>query len=203
MSYNYQFQFELQGPFAVVDAHSRNIWINITNESHAHAIRKTFCGKLNTLICDLSKFENFKQLENTINSYTCLDWRIPPTDDFSLIAPSVVSDRLANTITQYHSSKLCKLYNDPVKSFLSEERRNELQDQILLYNRILELLEMATDYDHAVFAEFRAQIDKIFQTEINLKLIIDRLHQLTLLHIGVINIVPSCILTTIRKNLYE
>lgn len=199
MNYQFQFQFLTQGRFALVDAHFRNIWLVLDNQEHAHAIRNVFRGKLSLLVCDLSVFENFESVGHGITSYTCLDWQLPTTDHTLLITPSMSNPIFDQTQTCYHSPDRASLINEPAKCLLDQDRQRELQDQLLLYNRILEL----NDIFDTKSVEFIDQIDKIFLVEIKISDIIEQLHQLCTQYIGIISFLPSCIMTTIRKNLYE
>jgi hypothetical protein len=202
MDYQFQFQFLTQGRFALVDAHFRNIWLVLDNQEHAHAIRNVFRGKLSLLVCDLAVFENFESIGHMITSRTCLDWQLPTTDHTHLITPSMLNPMFDQTQTCYHSNDRASLINEPANCLLDHTRQLELQDQLLLYNRILELIDLtnSTSVDSVKFID---QINKIFSVEIKISDIIEQLYQLTKQYIGIINFFPSCIITTIRKNLYE
>ena len=202
MDYQFQFQFLTQGRFALVDSHFRNIWLVLDNQAHAHAIRTVFRGKLSSLVCDLSVFENFESVGHMITSHTCLDWQLPTTDHTDLITPSIIDPMFDQTQTCYHSPGRASLINEPANCLLDHTRQLELQDQLLLYNRILELIDVtnATSVDSVKFID---QINKIFSVEIKISDIIEQLHQLTKQYIGIINMFPSCIITCIQKNLYE
>lgn len=202
MEYQALFLFLTKGRFALVDAHFRNIWLTIDNEDHAHIIRNVFRGKLSLLVCDLSVFENFQRVQNEITSHTCTSWQIPATSDTHLITPSMVNPLFDRTQTDYHSFDCNRLINEPTNSLLDQNRQLELQDQLLLYNRILELTEI-TNSTSVESLEYIDQINKIFSVEIHISEIVDQLYQLTKQYIGIINILPSCILTTLRKSLYE
>jgi hypothetical protein len=199
INYQFQFQFLTQGRFALVDAHFRNIWLVLDNQTHAHAIRNMFRGKLALLVCDLSVFENFESVGHRITSHTCLDWQLPTTDHTHLITPDLSNPIFDQTQTCYHSPDRASLINEPAKCLLDPVRQLEVQDQLLLYNRILELNDMCNNKS----VEFIDQINKIFLVEIHITDIIEQLHQLTKQYIGIISVFPSCIMTTIRKNLYE
>jgi hypothetical protein len=202
VDYQFQFRFLTQGKFALVDSHFRNIWLVLDNQEHAHAIRDVFRGKLSLLVCDLSVFENFESVGYKITSHTCLDWQLPTTDQTFLITPSMSNPVFDQTQTCYHSPDRASLLNEPAKCLLDPVRQLELQDQLLLYNRILELRNevKATSAESVKFID---QINKIFLVEIKIGNIIEQLYQLSKQYIGIINFFPSCIITTIRKNLYE
>ena len=202
MDYQFQFQFLTQGRFALVDSHFRNIWLVLDNQAHAHAIRNVFGGKLSLLVCDLSVFENFESIGHKITSRTCLDWQLPTTANTHLITPSTLNPIFDQTQTCYHSPGCSRLINEPANCLLDQPRQLELQDQLLLYNRILELADVtkATSEDSVKFID---QINKIFSVEIKISDIIEQLYQLSKQYIGIINTFPSCIMTCIRKNLYE
>lgn len=202
MEYQALFLFLTKGRFALVDAHFRNIWLTIDNEDHAHIIRNVFRGKLSLLVCDLSVFENFQSLQNEITSHTCTSWQIPATSDTFIITPNMSNPIFDCTQTDYHTFDRNRLINEPANSLLDPNRQLELQDQLLLYNRILELTEIANSTS-AESLEYIDQINKIFSVEIHISEIVDQLYQLTKQYIGVAHILPSCILTTLRKSLYE
>jgi hypothetical protein len=201
MDYQFQSRFLTQGRFAIVDAYFRNILINIDSESRALAIRDVFRGKLSSLVCDLSVFKNFEEVQHKITSHTCLSWQLPPTNNVSLITPTLTNPVFDQTQTFYCVPDT-ELFNAPAKSLLSQNRQLELQDQMLLYNRILELIEM-TNFDSAEFVEFTDQITKIFLVEIYFDDIVEQLWQVTKKYIGIVNVLPGCILSTLKKNLYE
>ena len=199
MDYQFQFQFLTQGRFALVDSHFRNIWLVLDNQEHAHALRKVFRGKLALLVCDLSVFENFESVHHRITSHTCMNWQLPPTNHTDLITPSISNPIFDQTQTCYHSPDRASLLNESANSLLNQNRQMELQDQLLLYNRILELIDISNPKS----VEFTDQINKIFLVEIHITEIIEQLYQLSTQYIGIVSILPSCILTTLRKNLYE
>lgn len=202
MDYQAQFQFLTKGRFALVDAHFRNIWLNIDNQEHAHIIRNVFRGKLSLLVCDLDVFENFQDLQDQLTSHTCTSWQLPATSKTILITPSMANPIFDQTQTEYHSLDCPTLINKTATCLLDQNRQLELQDQLLLYNRILELRDI-TNSTSVAAVEFIDQINKIFSVEIHISEIVDQLYQLTKQHLGVVNILPSCILTTLRKSLYE
>ena len=202
MDYQAQFQFLTKGRFALVDAHFRNIWLNIDNQEHAHIIRNVFRGKLSLLVCDLDVFENFQDLQDQLTSHTCTSWQLPATSNTILITPSMANPIFDQTQTEYHSLDCPTLINKTATCLLDQNRQLELQDQLLLYHRILELVDIA-NLTCANSVEFIDQINKIFSIEIHISDIVDQLYQLTITQIGTINVLPSCILTTLRKSLYE
>jgi len=189
MGYQAQFQFLTKGRFALVDTHFRNIWLVLDNQEHAHTIRNVFRGKLSLLVCDLEVFENFQDHRDQITSHTCSFWQLPTTSNTILITPSMANPIFGQTQTKYHSLECPNLVNKTASCLLDQNRQLELQDQLLLYHRILE--------------EFIDQVNKIFSIEIHISDIVDQLYQLTITQIGTINVLPSCILTTLRKSLYE
>ena len=202
MGYQAQFQFLTKGKFALVDTHFRNIWLVLDNQEHAHTIRNVFRGKLSLLVCDLDVFENFQDLQDQITSHTCTSWQIPATSNTMLITPSIANPIFGRTQNEYHSLDCLTLINKPTACLLDQNRQLELQDQLLLYNRILELVDIAS-LTGTNSVEFIDQVNKIFSIEIHISDIVDQLYQLTITQIGTINVLPSCILTTLRKSLYE
>jgi hypothetical protein len=201
MDYEFQTRFLTQGRFALVDAHFRNIWLNISNQHHALAIRNVFRGKLSLLVCDLSVFENFESVQHEITSYTCLNWQLPLTDNIGLITTSLKNPIFDQVQTSYCSVNAA-LGIGSATSLLTQKRQLELQDQLLLYNRILELIDIAK-LTCANSVEFIDQINKIFSIEIHYVDIVEQLYQLSKPYIGIVSVLPSCILTTLKKNLYE
>ena len=131
MDYQFQTQFLVQGRFALVDAHFRNIWLNIGNQHHAHTIRNVFRGKLALLVCDLSAFENFETVHHEITSYTCLNWHLPLTDNIKLITPTLTNPIFDQLQTCYCSVNAALGIGSSI-SLLSQDRQLELQDQLLL-----------------------------------------------------------------------
>jgi hypothetical protein len=147
-------------------------------------------------------FENFQDQQDQITSRTCTAWQLPATSNTMLITPSIANPIFGQTQTKYQSLDCPNLINKTAACLLDQNRQLELQDQLLLYNRILELVDIA-NLTCTDSAEFIDQINKVFSIEIHISDIVDQLYQLTKSKIGIIHVLPSCILTTLRKSLYE
>lgn len=175
------------GRYALVDVFYRNIWLNLEDEAIAHEIRTTFLPKAGMIVYDLKFFKNWT--EQTVDSECCLDWKLPVTTDESVTALSLSNLNLFKTQTSHISDTLI---NEPARSLLSRERQLDLQSQMLLFKRILELTKIhqvdkpkkvwwnlvyKVDYEE-LKEETYNKIKDIFSTEINTTELEERLYQL-------------------------
>ena len=155
-----EFYHYCNGPYALVDANYRRIWLNIEDEICAHKIRKIFLSKLSVFIVDLRCYDN----HTMINSGNCLEWTVPHTRNSRLRITSVRAvptkhsyvEFISLTHVNYSSGKLIKA---PVISVLGDDRILDLQNQIFLYNLII---------SNAISCNLEMhEIDNIFLQEID------------------------------------
>jgi hypothetical protein len=132
------------GRYALVDVFHRNIWLNIHDETLAHEIRSTFISKVNLVVYDLKVFENWS--ETTVDSDCCLDWKIPITQNENVTAVFLNNQHLLQTC-QFHEHKF--LINEPIDTLLSQERQFELQEQMMLYKKLLDVSQLHIPIKHS------------------------------------------------------
>lgn len=191
--YHHQYQHLYAGPFGLIDNHQRTIWINVDCADQALEIKKTFESKLSLRIVDLRKFNNFNS--ETINSKTCLSWQLP-IDQSDI--PDIDVD-FKNVLEQLSSTELVQ----SASTFLtSDDRINELQDQILLFVHILSLYNLVkTDNTISMTDQYLDEIKKIFLVEIHMTDITDKLSVLSRNFLGKSSL-PGLILHTIGVHPY-
>lgn len=155
------FQIEGHGKYALVDVLHRNIWLTVYNETTAHVLKKIFVSKLTLVIYDLSSFQLYT--EQLIDNSVCLDWQITLgvnfLDEDQMLTP---------THTNQYNHQLINLAAD---TNLSKVRQQELQYQLILCNNILSRAR-------GLSLEFKEDIANIFLTEIDNKVINDKLYEL-------------------------
>jgi hypothetical protein len=175
------------GRYALVDVFYRNIWLNISDESIAHEIRTTFLSKVGMIVYDLHFFKNWT--EQTIDSECCLDWKLSVTTDESVTALSLSNLNLYRTQTCYETDLII---NEPAKSLLTRDRQLDLQSQMMLFKKILEVIKIhkisvskkewwtpVVDINFEMHREeIYNEIKNIFSTEIDTDVIEERLFQL-------------------------
>lgn len=186
--YHHQYQHLYAGPFGLIDNHQRTIWINVDCADQALEIKKTFESKLSLRIVDLRKFNNFNS--ETINSKTCLSWQLP-IDQSDI--PDIDVD-FKNVLEQLSSTELVQ----STSTFLtSDDRINELQDQILLFVHILSLCNLVkNDNTISMTDQYLDEIKKIFLIEIHIEEIKSKLCILSRSYIGKSNL-PGLVMHTI------
>jgi len=191
--YHHQYQHLYAGPYGLVDNHQRTIWINVDSADQALAIKKTFESKLSLRIVDLRKFNNFNSA--TINSKTCLSWQLPidqaDIPDIDVDFKTVLEQLASNELVQSPSTFLT-----------SDDRINELQDQILLFVHILSLCDLIkNDNTISITDQYLDEIRKIFLVEIHIEEIKSKLCILSRSYIGKSNL-PGLVMHTIGCNPY-
>jgi hypothetical protein len=191
--YHHQYQHLYAGPYGLVDNHQRTIWINVDSADQALAIKKTFESKLSLRIVDLRKFNNFNSA--TINSKTCLSWQLP-------IDQADIPDIDVDFKTVLEQSASNELVQSPSTFLTSDDRINELQDQILLFVHILSLCDLIkNDNTISITDQYLDEIRKIFLVEIHIEEIKSKLCILSRSYIGKSNL-PGLVMHTIGCNPY-
>ena len=173
------------GRFGVVDIFHKNIWMNIYDETIAHAIRETFSSKAGLIIYDLDIFENYVDSPPTVDTDCCLDWKIGIEHDETIANISLCHSNATKTQVKNTSTVLI---NSKTATLLSPERQAELQNQMILYARILELTQLHVSSDADTIKdnsinltfdleqekkklEIYQSLNKIFATEIQIDII--------------------------------
>jgi hypothetical protein len=190
------------GKFAVVDLFYRHVWVNTDDEDIAHQVRKVFWAKASCAVFDLSWFDDYT--ENLIDSEVSLFWKIESDHLLSPLTSIHVSYSFDNVATNYtYSSK--KLINQPNSSTLSPGRQIELQQQMLLYMEILKVTHLHCKSHHeniTLSKDFFFEINKIFQTELELDTIKAMLLNLAVDKLDTLVTDSACILRLLDKQ-YE
>jgi hypothetical protein len=191
--YSRRHQHLYTGPYGLVDNYQRTIWLNMDSEEYAGVIKKTFESKLSLRVVDLRKFNNFDSA--TINSRTCMRWQLPI--DVNTI-PDVDID-FKKSLLGVDSDDLV---NDSSTFLASDERVNELQDQMLLLLHILSLhTNIKNDNTLLVTEQYISEIKKIFLVEIHILEIEKKLCALSRSFLGKSNF-PGLVMSTIRCSPY-
>jgi hypothetical protein len=174
------------GRYALVDVYYRNIWINLHDEVIAHEIKSVFLPKTITVVYDLSTFHGWH--DSLVDSECCLDWKLSPADKISASSASL------NSLYLHSTQKLnndIHLINEKTTDLLTNDRRLELQMQMLMYKRILEItkLHIPIPYNpdswfnndlvdpNILRHEHYAEIYNIFSAEIHAEEIEKKLYQ--------------------------
>ena len=191
--YARRYQHLYTGPYGLVDAYQRTIWLNLDSEEYALDIKKTFESKVSLLVVDLRKFSNFDSA--IINSRTCMSWQSPidvsdiPVIDFDFKTSLEILD--PNLLVHCASTFLT-----------SDDRISELQDQILLFLHILTLYSLVKHHDmSSLNKQYIDEIKKIFLVEIHLSEIENKLCAVSRNYLGKSNL-PGLVLNTIRSTPY-
>jgi hypothetical protein len=198
------------GRYALVDILYKNIWLNISDESIAHQIRKTFLSKVGLIVYDLEFFKNWNETPPTVDSDCCLNWQLATTIDEQVINQNLVNCTLFET-QRTHQSDL--LINRPAKTLLTLDRQRELQGQMILYKNLLQKTKLhitttQTDklcevVDFVEQEDLRKQlldeIHTIFCTEIHTESLEQKLYEFVHRNIGKNSIISITILGQINR----
>lgn len=159
------------GRYGIVDPFYRHIWLNVHDEKIAHKIRKLFWAKAPAIVFDLTQFKNYT--ESTVDSDVSLNWKIPEAPYSShLVGGTATKKEFETTQTTYCSDILI---NEANHSHLPMDRQVDVQQQMLLYyNMMWRIIHPAIKFDEHLLKEF----DQIFQKELFLKDIKEKLYQL-------------------------
>ena len=158
--------FYSTGRYGLIDSFYRHVWLNLTDESLAHRIRKVFWSKSTMIVFDLTCFDNYS--DTTVDSDVSLDWKIQTDNHNSMLIGAAVNKIIFDqTQVQYSSTKLVNETNHcPVPL----ARQKELQLQMMLYIHIFNMLTHI-HLSHKTNLAQRTlldKIDEIFQSEIHI-----------------------------------
>lgn len=166
-------RFYSTGRYGLIDSFYRHVWLNLSDESMAHRIRKIFWSKSTMLVFDLTCFDNYT--DTTVDSDVSLDWKIQVDKHNSLLIGASVNKIIFDqTQLQYSSTKLVNETNHcPVPLV----RQKELQLQMMLYIYISNMFThihvlQKTNLDDSTWLD---KIDEIFQSEIHMTKIKEKL----------------------------
>lgn len=190
------------GKYGLVDSFYQHIWLTISNEEVAHYTRKTFQGKTQMWVFDLTQFQNYSS--NVINSNVSLDWQIKFSDyDSPHTFANLTNNKFDKTQINYSPDILLKIPNQcPVP----KSRQKDLQNQMLLYANLVEKLigKYGTHINKLIEedSEFFNIFNKIFQTELDTNVINEQIYQLA---INTMNddCIPSFVILNFLNRQYE
>lgn len=169
-TYRQKYQFYSNGRYALVDAHYRTVWFVLNNEAVAHILRKVFVSKLTLLVFDLTTFSNFDVTTNTVDTDVCLDWQVSPTMDPGLMLHQLSVSHFDQTQVNYSHRPL--LINQSADTLLTRDQQLELQDQMFLYLRIYQALNIAGISafwnNQRCMEKLLPQIDSVLQIELSM-----------------------------------
>jgi len=155
--------------YALVDIAYRNIYAVHWDEQAAHEARNTFRSKLNLIVYDLAGFDIDPPEKFYLDDYECLNWHITLGPDILNGFNSLHQTIIRSTLTRQQDHVLI---NQSIPAMLSQDRRKELRDQIVLY------ITLITKIIHLDNLELKQKIDDIFFYEIHMCEIQDRLFEL-------------------------
>ena len=188
--------FFSNGRYALVDVLYKNIWFNTYDKDICYSIQRVFLSKIQTSVFDLTIFPEYS--DALIDSLVCLNWQII---DANTIPLNVALKINRTSPESYQTSVLdSQLVNVPNEYPLSENRCKELQYQIYCYHHIIEKFKYIQSTDIGV--DIIARLDKIFQVEIHIDIIKDKIHQLATQYLKTCPLLAGKLLTFVNKN-YE
>jgi hypothetical protein len=189
-------EFFSNGRYALVDVLYKNIWFNTYDKDICHRIKQVFCSKIQTLVFDLTTFPEYS--DALIDSSVCLNWQIIDVDTVPL---NVVLKNNRTLSETHHASILnSQLVNIPNEYPLPENRCKELQYQIYCYHHIIVKFKNIKSTDIGV--NIITSLDKIFQSEIHIDIIKDKIYQLATQYLKTYPLLAGELLTFLNKN-YE
>jgi hypothetical protein len=184
------------GRYALVDVLYRNIWFNTYDKDLCLSIQQVFSSKMQVSIFDLTTFSNYS--DTLIDSSVSLDWQI--VDDNSIpLNVALKKNRTLSEILQA-STYNSRLINNANEYPLSQERCKELQYQIYCYYNIVEKFKNIQSTDISI--DIIASLNKIFQSEIHINVIKDKIYQLAEQYLKIYPLVAGKLLNFLDKN-YE
>lgn len=128
--------FFSHGPWAVIDAFTESIWINVEQRLIAEIISDCMSYKLNAIPIDISKAKNYHPL--LIDSTEVKNWSLEK--NAAIYTSGLYSQfDLNRNQTRYTADGLV-LINSPGDSFLDESQKLELQMQIFSLLHVIKTL---------------------------------------------------------------
>ena len=184
------------GRYALVDVLYKNIWFNTYDKDICHRIKQVFSSKIQTSVFDLATFPDYS--DTLIDSSVCLNWQIIDVDT----VPLNIALKNNRTQSETHQASILnsQLVNAPNEYPLSENRRRELQYQIYCYHHIIEKFKYIQSTDIGI--DIIARLDKIFQVEIHIDTIKDKIYPLAMQYLKTYPLYAGKLLTFLNKN-YE
>jgi hypothetical protein len=128
--------FFSHGSWAVVDAFTGSIWINVEQQLVAGIISDCMSSKLNAVLIDISKAKNYQPL--LIDSSEVQNWSLEKNAEIFTSGLSSQFDSNKNR-TRYTADGLV-LINSPCDSLLDESQKSELRVQIFSLVHVIKTL---------------------------------------------------------------
>ena len=128
----FKWKFYSNGPHGLVDVLTGKIWVMYHDVDILTMAQKTFFGKLTTVLYQIDNFKNYDS--NLIDNYVCQNWVVPVRNlnHFYLGDKGSLREKLKSDDDRF-------LVNKITTSKLTIEQMCELQDQLMLYIRILQI----------------------------------------------------------------
>lgn len=190
------FDFFSIGRYALVDVFYRHIWFNTYDADMCHSIRRVFEPNIGMLVFDLESFPNYHN--GLIDSMVCLNWQIVNNDMERI--KNLLKDKNITDNTHRYTDNNFRLINAPADYPLSAIRCKEIQYQIYAYKQIVEQFKITRD--PANTTDIIAELGKIFQSEIHIDIIKNRMHALAKDYLKTSPLLAGKILYFLNKN-YE
>ena len=190
------FDFFSIGRYALVDVFYRHIWFNTYDADMCHSIRRVFEPNIGMLVFDLESFPDYR--DGLIDSMVCLNWQIV-NNDMERIKNLLKDKNITDNIHRYTDNNF-RLINAPADYPLPETRCKEIQYQIYVYKYFLEQFKNTGDTVNTT--DIIADLDKIFQSEIHIDIIKNRMHCLAENYLKISPLLAGKILYFLNKN-YE
>ena len=128
----FKWDFYSSGPHGLVDVLTGKIWVMYHDVDILTMAQKTFFGKLTTVLCQIDNFKNYDS--NLIDNHVCQNWVVPVRNlnNFYLGNNGSLREKPESDDDRF-------LVNKITTSKLTIEQMYELQDQLMLYIRILQI----------------------------------------------------------------
>ena len=158
----FKWKFYSNGPHGLVDVLTGKIWVMYHDVDILTMAQKTFFGKLTTVLYQIDNFKNYDS--NLIDNYVCQNWVVPVRNlnHFYLGDKGSLREKLKSDDDRF-------LVNKITTSKLTIEQMCELQDQLMLYIRILQI--DASD-------DIIDDMSNIFSVELDINIIEKKLKEL-------------------------
>jgi hypothetical protein len=128
--------FFSHGSWAVVDAFTGSIWVNVEKQLVAEIISDCMSCKLNAVSIDISKAKNYQPL--LIDSSEVQNWSLEKNVDIYI--PGLASTFNSNRNQPRYTADGLVLINSPGDSLLDESQKSELQVQIFSLVHVIKIL---------------------------------------------------------------
>lgn len=144
--------FYVRGPWAVIDAFSGRVWINLQDKDMATIVKRTFSYKTNAEIVDISRAENYQ--EQLVDNTVCLNWFI-----------KVQNEPARYSLPNFQSLEFVP--DSPSVSVYLENRNQETPCPIIadIHLQICSFLALSTSYFGRIDQSLIEPIARIYSVE--------------------------------------